>query len=116
MFIAYIVLAILLSVILVISGRAKLIKDEEITSTMVRLGVPLNWFPILAGLEFAGAVGLLAGIAYRPLGIAAGIGVVLYFLGAVISHLRAADIQGSPVPTVLALASAAPVALGAITL
>jgi hypothetical protein len=115
MFIAYIVLAILLSFVLVVSGRAKLVKDEEVTQTMTRLGVPLSWFPVLALLEFAGALGLMAGILYRPLGIAAGIGVVLYFVGAVISHLRAKDVKGMPVPVVLTLLSAAPLLLGFAT-
>ncbi|MFE3446973.1 DoxX family protein [Nocardia sp. NPDC059180] len=116
MFIAYIVLAVLLSVVLVVSGRAKLIKDDEVTSTMVRLGVPLSWFPALAALEFAGAAGLLAGIVYRPLGIAAAIGVVLYFLGAAASHLRAKDLGGSPVPAALMLVAIAPAVLGITTL
>ncbi|MFG3703261.1 DoxX family protein [Micromonospora sp. NPDC047670] len=115
MFIAYVVLAVLLSVLLVVSGRAKLVKDKDIAETLTRLGVPHNWFPILALLEFAGALGLLAGIVYRPLGIAASIGVVLYFVGAVVSHLRVKDVKGAPVPTVLVLVSAAPLVLGLAT-
>ncbi|MEU8895119.1 DoxX family protein [Nocardia sp. NPDC048505] len=115
MFIAYTVIAVLLAVVLVVSGRAKLVRDEEVTSTMVRLGVPLRLFPVLAALEFAGAAGLLAGIVYRPLGIAAAIGVVLYFLGAVAAHLRAKDVAGSPAAAALTLAAAAPVVLGVLT-
>jgi hypothetical protein len=112
MFVAYIVVAVLLSLLLVASGRAKLVKDEKVTTTMTRLGVPESWFPRLSALEFAGALGLLAGIVYRPFGIAAGIGVVLYFVGAVIAHLRANDAKGAPVPAVLVLFSAVPLALG----
>ncbi|MCF6525791.1 DoxX family protein [Streptomyces sp. JJ36] len=115
MFIAYVVLAVLLSVLLVVSGRAKLVRDQDITETLTRLGVPQRLFPVLAALEFAGALGLLAGILYRPLGIAAGIGVVLYFAGAVVSHLRAKDFKGAPVPSVLVLVSAAPLVLGLAT-
>ncbi|MFD3595656.1 DoxX family protein [Nocardia sp. NPDC058640] len=116
MFTAYVVVAVLLSFVLVFSAYAKLVKEEEVTSTMVRLGVPLSWFPVLAGLEIAGALGLLAGIVYRPLGIAAGIGVTLYFLGAVLSHLRVKDVAGSLVPAVLTLVAAVPVILGVGTL
>jgi hypothetical protein len=29
------------------------------------VGVPLRWFPLLAGLEFAAAAGLLAGIRWH---------------------------------------------------
>ncbi|MFB4289782.1 DoxX family protein [Nonomuraea sp. ATR24] len=112
MFIAYTVFAILLSLLLVISGRSKLIKDPEVTATMTRLGVGLRWFPALAALEIAGALGLLVGIYFRPLGIAAAMGVVLYFVGALGAHLRAGDIKGAPIPAVLVLLSAAPLVLG----
>jgi hypothetical protein len=41
------------------------------------------------GLKTAGALGLLAGLWLQPIGIAAGIGLVLFFVGAVITHIRA---------------------------
>ncbi|GAA1571287.1 hypothetical protein GCM10009678_62490 [Actinomadura kijaniata] len=41
------------------------------------------WLPLPAAAKFAGALGSLAGIAYRPLGVAAAIGTVLHFAGAV---------------------------------
>ncbi len=66
-------------------------------------------------VKIAGALGLLAGIAYRPLGIAAAIGVVLYFLGAVITHLRAGDKKGVGTPAVIMLVAAAPLVLGLAT-
>ncbi|MFB6636213.1 DoxX family protein [Streptomyces chartreusis] len=84
--------------------------------TLTRLGVPSSWYTMLALLKFAGAAGLLIGIFYRPLGIAAAIGVVLFFIGAVISHLRVRDVKAVPVPFVLVLASAAPLVLGLATL
>jgi hypothetical protein len=40
--------------------------------------VPPRLIPVLAGLEIAGALGLLAGIAVAPLGIAAAVGVIGY--------------------------------------
>ena len=61
-------------------------------------------------------LGLLAGIVYRPLGIAAAIGVVLYFLGAVITHLRAGDKKGVGTPAAIMLVAVAPLVLGIATL
>jgi len=58
------------------------------------VGVPLKYFPLLAACEFAGASGLVVGIWWPPIGIAAGIGLVLYFVGAIVSHLRVGDIKG----------------------
>ena len=42
-------------------------------------------------LELAGAVGVLVGIAVEELGIAAGIGLLLTSLGAILAHARAGD-------------------------
>jgi hypothetical protein len=71
-------------------------------------------------VKIAGALGLLAGIVYRPLGIAAAIGVVLYFLGAVITHVRGGDKsggdkKGSRTPAVIMLVAVAPLVLGFAT-
>jgi hypothetical protein len=46
---------------------------------------------VLSALELAGAVGLLVGIAVGPLGVAAGVGLVAYFVGATASHIRVRD-------------------------
>ncbi len=103
MFTGYIVVAALLAAVLLLSGRGKLTRDEKVTAGLQRANVPLNWFPPLAALEIAGAVGLVAGIWLAPLGVAAAIGVVLYFVGAVVAHLRAGDAKGlnAPLPLLL---------------
>lgn len=52
--------------------------------------VPESWLYPLAALKTAGALGLLVGLlGFEPLGIAAAIGLTLFFVGAVIAHLRA---------------------------
>ncbi len=72
------------------------------------IGVPLNYFPVLAACELAGAAGVVLGIWRAPLGMAAGTGLVLYFAGAMVSHLRAGDAKGiGPAVFMLALAAAA---------
>lgn len=58
------------------------------------IGVPLQFFPVLAMLEFAGALGLLAGIGWASLGLAAAAGVVAYFVGAILSHVLVGDFGG----------------------
>ncbi|HEY1179841.1 MAG TPA: DoxX family protein [Phytomonospora sp.] len=52
-------------------------------------GVPRSWWTPLALAKAAGAVGLIAGLFFWPLGLAAAIGLVLYFSGAVITIARA---------------------------
>jgi hypothetical protein len=53
------------------------------------VGVSTKWLPILGALKAAGAVGLLLGLlGVRPIGIAAALGLVAFFIGAVATHLR----------------------------
>src|ERR1039458_10341320 len=98
MFTAYLVVAILLAVGLVMSGGLKLARNPRIVEGIGGLGVPLSLFPVLAALEIAGAAGLIIGLRFAPLGIAAGIGVLVYFTGAVITHLRAKKKKKAPTP------------------
>jgi hypothetical protein len=116
MFIAYVVLAVALSLLLVSSASSDITRDPKVTTQLKAVGVPDSWFLPLGLVKIAGALGLLAGIVYRPLGIAAAIGVVLYFLGAVITHLRAGDMKGAGTPTVIMLVAVAPLVLGFATL
>jgi hypothetical protein len=46
---------------------------------------------MLGTLKAAGALGLLIGIRVPLIGIAAAVGLVLFFVGAIVTHLRAHD-------------------------
>ncbi len=97
--IALIILATLLGVAAAGSGIQKLRRDARIVESMHSVGVTDRQIPVLAILELLGALGLLVGIWIAPIGIAAAIGLSLYFLGAVISHFRA----GAPKESIPAL-------------
>ena len=58
-------------------------------------------------LKLAGAVGLLVGIAVPALGVAAAIGLVLFFIGAIVTHVRAQDYSSIPFPGSLLLLAVA---------
>ncbi|GAB17355.1 hypothetical protein GOEFS_028_00190 [Gordonia effusa NBRC 100432] len=54
------------------------------------VGVPAAALPYLATLKLLGAAGLLVGLTVEPwIGVAAGCGLTLYFIGAVGIHVRA---------------------------
>jgi len=107
--IAYLVITILLAAIVTFSGIGKIRHDPRIVQVIHELiGVPLKYFPLLAGCEFAGALGVVLGIWWPLLGVAAGIGLVIYFVGASVSHLRVGDVKGiGPAAFILVLAAAA---------
>ncbi|MGY1761908.1 DoxX family protein [Geodermatophilus sp. SYSU D00779] len=50
--------------------------------------------------EIAGAAGILIGLWLEPLGTAAAIGLVAYFVGALIGHPPVGDTKGATAPVV----------------
>ncbi len=95
MFIALVVAAVLLAAMCASSASLKLRKDERSVAAIGGTGgVPLRLFPVLAALELAGAAGILIGLWLEPLGVAAA-GLAVYFLGAVVGHLRVGDTEAS---------------------
>ncbi|MFI7552094.1 DoxX family protein [Micromonospora sediminimaris] len=71
-------------------GVADLRRAEFVLHNSARVGVAPSLLPLLAALKIAGAAGLIAGLlGVRPLGLAAAAGLVLFFVGAVASHVRA---------------------------
>jgi DoxX-like family len=104
---AYVVVTLVTAVVLTFSAAADYFLRERVRANMDRVGVPRSWLPTLAALRVAGALGLLAGLALPPVGIAAAAGIVIYFVGAIITHLRARwyDISYPSVYLVLAATS-----------
>jgi len=91
MFIAYIVVTVLAAAANVFSATLDFIRYKQILINMAKVGVSESWVTTLGILKAAGALGLLVGIRVPLIGIAAAIGLVLFFLAAVITHLRAHD-------------------------
>ena len=106
---AYIVVAVLMALMMFFSASGKLTLNPAVVKGIHEVvGVPLNLLPVLALLEIAGGIGLLAGIVRPKLGIAGAIGLVCYFVGAFIAHVRVADwagLTGPIVPFVFAVAA-----------
>ena len=70
---------------------------------------------MLSVAEIAGSAGLVAGLFWWPIGVAAAVGVVLYFLGAVGAHLRVKDTANLIAPAVILVAAVAALVLRAVT-
>ena len=107
--IAYPVIAIVLAAVVALSGIGKIRCDPyQIQVIHETIGVPLQYFPFLAACEFAGALGLLLGIWWPILGMAGAVGLLLYFVGAIASHVYVSDIKGiGPAAFLLVVAAAA---------
>ena len=114
MFLATAIVSGLLAAVLLLSGRGKLVKDPQQLKTMSTVGFPEDRLWLLAAAETAGAVGVVAGLFWWPIGVAAAAGVILYFLGAVGAHLRVRDLNFAPA-LVLLMASVAALVLRVLT-
>ena len=105
--IATTIVSLVLAAGMLLSGFFKLIRAPHIMkfAEAVRLGP--RQLTILGALQVAGTVGLVAGLWYAPFAIAAAAGLVLYFLGAILTHLRLREpnVQGAVVFALLSTAT-----------
>jgi DoxX-like family len=88
MFAGYVVVALLAAALNGWAATADFTRAASAVDNAARVGVPQTWLFPLGGLKAAGAVGLLVGIAVPVVGVAAAIGLVLFFVCAVFAHLR----------------------------
>lgn len=86
-------------------------RSEFVLENMARVRVKPSLLYPLGFLKLAGAVGLLIGVAVPALGVAAAIGLVLFFIGAIVTHIRAQDYSSIPFPGMLLLAAIASLVL-----
>jgi len=75
------------------SGIAAILHFKPILPRMARAGVPESWLTYPMGtLKTAAAAGLLPGLIGVPLiGTVAAIGLILFFVCAIYTHIRAGD-------------------------
>ncbi|MEV1073512.1 DoxX family protein [Micromonospora parva] len=93
MFAAYVTVTILASVFTGIAAVTYLIGHDYPKAQADMKRVPRSWVPWLGAALAAGSLGLLAGFAVPLLGTLAAAGLVLYFVGALVAHLRVGSRQ-----------------------
>jgi len=109
---AYVVITLITAVLTAGIAVADLIPAGFVLANSAEVGVPRSWLPALAAVKLAGAGGLVVGLLILPtLGIAAAVGLVLFFVGAVLTHLRAGVLYNIAFPGAYLCLSAATLAL-----
>ncbi|WP_412537960.1 DoxX family protein [Longispora sp. K20-0274] len=109
---AYTVVTVLAALWVGFSAFSLARKADFVTQPLIEYGVPRAWWGWLAAAKGAGSLGMLVGLAFRPLGVAAAIGLILYFLGAVIAVLRARSYKTVAFPVLYLAPVAAALLLG----
>jgi hypothetical protein len=88
MFAAYVTVTVIAAVFTGFAAVIYLIGHAYPNAQADMKRVPRSWVPVLGLCLAAGSLGLLAGFAVPLLGVLAAAGLVLYFVGALIAHLR----------------------------
>ena len=107
MYVTYLITTILVALANGYAACLNFIEAESVKVVADRVQVSQRWMVPLGALLASGAVGLLTGFAVPALGTAAAIGLVVYFVCAVIAHLRVRDRQIGGAVFFLLLAAAA---------
>ena len=91
MFSIYVAVTVLAAAANAAAAAFDFARSELVIDNMATLGIPRAWLFPLGALKAAGALGLLVGIGVPLLGVAAAAGLVLFFVGAVYTHVHAGD-------------------------
>jgi hypothetical protein len=94
----YVVVTVLAAAMVGFSAGSVFAHATWVVEPLAEYGVPRSWWPWLGAAKAAGALGLLVGLFVPVIGLIAGIGLVLYFTGAVITVLRARWYSHVPFP------------------
>ncbi|MDG9706965.1 DoxX family protein [Streptomyces sp. DH10] len=101
-------LAVVLVLVFLSLGGAKIAAVPFMRQAAAHLGMSPGLYRFVGTLEVAGAVGLVLGLASAPLGVAAAIGLALLMTAAAVVHLRHGDPPVRALPAaVLALTAVA---------
>ncbi|MBL1083155.1 DoxX family protein [Streptomyces actinomycinicus] len=110
---AQIVVTLLAALMAGFSGAVLLLRAQWIVQALTEYRVPRSWWTWLGLAKAAGAAGLVAGLFVPVIGVLAGTGLVLYFLGAAVTVARARQYTHIPFPLVYAAPVVGALALGA---
>ena len=111
MHVIYVVVTILAALANGYAAFLNFVGAESVKVVADKVQVSRRWMVPFGILLASGALGLLIGFAVPVLGLAAALGLVLYFIGAVGAHLRVRDHGIGGAVSFLVLAVAAMIAV-----
>ncbi|TNC28580.1 DoxX family protein [Amycolatopsis alkalitolerans] len=103
---AYHIVAVFAALWIGFSGYSLFAKRQFVVAPLEQYRVPRSWWNWLALAKSAGALGLIVGLFVPAIGVAAAVGLILYFLGAAATTVRARSYRTTVYP-LLYLAPAA---------
>ncbi|MFF4243465.1 DoxX family protein [Streptomyces sp. NPDC001822] len=95
MYIAAVILSALLALLSLAAGAPKAQLKGDVPDGLVQKGLSATMVRLIGLAEVAAGVGLVVGIWWQPLGIAAAAGLAIVFLGAISFHAKWGDYRDS---------------------
>ena len=99
----FVTISLLLAAACLLPGAAKLTGQAKMRKSAAHFGIPWPRYRLIGAAELAAAAGILIGLWWHPLGLAAAAGMALLLLGAITAHRMAADSAKEMAPAMLAL-------------
>jgi hypothetical protein len=99
----FVIISLLLAAACLLPAAAKLAGHPKMQQSAAHFGIAWRRYRLIGVAELAAAAGILIGLWWHPLGLAAAAGMTLLLLGAIITHRTAADRAKEMAPALLAL-------------
>ena len=96
----FVTISLLLAAACVVPAAGKLLGHPKIRQAAAHFGIPWPRYRLIGVAELAAAAGILIGLWWHPLGMAAAAGMAVLLLGALLTHRRAGD-SGKEMTTAL---------------
>lgn len=100
----FIALSVLLVTVCIVPAVAKLRSHPKMLAAASHFNIPWAGYRLIGVVELAAAAGVLIGLFWTALGLAAASGTALLLVGALATHRRAGDSLKHAAPAVVALA------------
>ena len=100
----FVTISLLLAAACLLPAAGKLTGQPKMRHSAAHFGIPWPRYRLIGVAELAAAAGILIGLWWNLLGLAAAAGMALLLLGAVVTHRRAGDSVKEAAPALAALA------------
>jgi uncharacterized membrane protein YphA (DoxX/SURF4 family) len=99
----FVTISLLLAAACLLPAAAKLAGHPKMQQSAAHFGIPWSRYRLIGVAELAAAAGIVIGLWWHPIGVAAAAGMALLLLGAIITHRKAADNVKEMAPAWVAL-------------
>ncbi|HEX5298642.1 MAG TPA: DoxX family protein [Streptosporangiaceae bacterium] len=99
----FVTISLLLAAACMAPAAAKLAGHPRMRHAAAHFGIPWSRYRLIGVAEIAAAAGILIGLWWHPLGLAAAAGMAVLLVGAIVTHRKASDGAKEMAPAVVAL-------------